>query len=52
VKEKAEMCREFNLLFGPFLSLINRIPYNEVACFKISTLEKRTLDGSNYIVMY
>jgi hypothetical protein len=34
------MCREFNLLFGPFFSLINRIPFNEVACFKIRTLEK------------
>jgi len=34
VKEKAELCREFNLLFGPFF-----VSY-KVACFKISTLEK------------
>jgi hypothetical protein len=37
------MCRQINLLFGPFfflsLSLLY-IPYSEVACFKISTLEK------------
>jgi hypothetical protein len=50
---KRQRCVENLICFlDPFLSLINRIPYNEVACFKISTLEKRTLDGSNYIVMY